>query len=137
MVHNLTVDTLHTYYVLAGTTPVLVHNCGPSLDDLAAAGKAPDKNGFTRAGFEQQKHWNRATNNGQWAVPEGKRNPTGWNGVGQDTLEEILTHPKTATQGYVNRAGDNVMEFLLPDKGVQFRQPGGVSDWVLHSFRES
>ncbi|WP_240805699.1 ricin-type beta-trefoil lectin domain protein [Streptomyces sp. A1547] len=27
-VHNLTVADLHTYYVLAGTTPVLVHNCG-------------------------------------------------------------------------------------------------------------
>lgn len=28
--YNLTVDQLHTYYVLAGTTPVLVHNtCGP------------------------------------------------------------------------------------------------------------
>ncbi|MEV8568965.1 polymorphic toxin-type HINT domain-containing protein [Streptomyces sp. NPDC051322] len=25
--YNLTVDTLHTYYVLAGATPVLVHNC--------------------------------------------------------------------------------------------------------------
>ncbi|WP_435192926.1 polymorphic toxin-type HINT domain-containing protein [Streptomyces sp. NRRL F-5630] len=25
--YNLTVDELHTYYVLAGTTPVLVHNC--------------------------------------------------------------------------------------------------------------
>ncbi|MEV6163937.1 polymorphic toxin-type HINT domain-containing protein [Streptomyces sp. NPDC052052] len=27
-VYNLTVDDLHTYYVLAGATPVLVHNCG-------------------------------------------------------------------------------------------------------------
>ncbi|MDX2394980.1 HINT domain-containing protein [Streptomyces sp. DK15] len=27
-VHNLTVADLHTYYVLAGATPVLVHNCG-------------------------------------------------------------------------------------------------------------
>lgn len=26
-VHNLTVEDLHTYYVLAGATPVLVHNC--------------------------------------------------------------------------------------------------------------
>nr|WP_269432010.1 polymorphic toxin-type HINT domain-containing protein [Saccharothrix sp. ST-888] len=25
--HDLTIDNLHTYYVLAGTTPVLVHNC--------------------------------------------------------------------------------------------------------------
>ncbi|MFJ3901405.1 polymorphic toxin-type HINT domain-containing protein [Streptomyces sp. NPDC090025] len=27
-VRNLTVSNLHTYYVLAGATPVLVHNCG-------------------------------------------------------------------------------------------------------------
>jgi hypothetical protein len=27
-VHNLTVDTIHTYYVVAAGTPVLVHNCG-------------------------------------------------------------------------------------------------------------
>jgi hypothetical protein len=26
-VHNLTVDDIHTYYVVAGDTPVLVHNC--------------------------------------------------------------------------------------------------------------
>ncbi len=26
--YNLTIDQLHTYYVLAGATPVLVHNCG-------------------------------------------------------------------------------------------------------------
>lgn len=30
-VHNLTVDDLHTYYVLAGSTPLLVHNCGPGM----------------------------------------------------------------------------------------------------------
>ncbi|WP_306208171.1 golvesin C-terminal-like domain-containing protein [Actinoplanes sp. RD1] len=29
-VHNLTVDGLHTYYVLAGDTPVLVHNANPA-----------------------------------------------------------------------------------------------------------
>ncbi|MER7181519.1 polymorphic toxin-type HINT domain-containing protein [Streptomyces hyaluromycini] len=33
--YNLTVDELHTYYVLAGRIPVLVHNtCGPALKDL-------------------------------------------------------------------------------------------------------
>lgn len=26
--HDLTIDDVHTYYVLAGATPVLVHNCG-------------------------------------------------------------------------------------------------------------
>ncbi|MFD7173797.1 RHS repeat-associated core domain-containing protein [Streptomyces sp. NPDC059929] len=29
--HNLTVNQLHTYYVLAGSTPVLVHNCDVAL----------------------------------------------------------------------------------------------------------
>ncbi|GAA0452943.1 hypothetical protein Ade02nite_01020 [Paractinoplanes deccanensis] len=29
--YNLTVDGLHTYYVLAGNTPVLVHNCGTDI----------------------------------------------------------------------------------------------------------
>ncbi|MFG2217397.1 polymorphic toxin-type HINT domain-containing protein [Streptomyces sp. NPDC048685] len=31
-VYNLTVDDLHTYYVVAGATPVLVHNCGEQLE---------------------------------------------------------------------------------------------------------
>jgi len=26
--HNLTIDSPHTYYVIAGNTPILVHNCG-------------------------------------------------------------------------------------------------------------
>ncbi len=37
IVHNLTVEDLHTYYVLAGETPVLVHNespfCGTDFSD--------------------------------------------------------------------------------------------------------
>ncbi|MBB5081806.1 polymorphic toxin-type HINT domain-containing protein [Nonomuraea endophytica] len=31
-VHNLTVADIHTYYVLVGATPVLVHNCGKGAD---------------------------------------------------------------------------------------------------------
>lgn len=33
--HNLTVTDLHTYYVLAGTAPILVHNCDLTDDDAA------------------------------------------------------------------------------------------------------
>ncbi|MFF1449373.1 polymorphic toxin-type HINT domain-containing protein [Streptomyces sp. NPDC058274] len=35
-VHNLTVSNVHTYYVVAGATPVLVHNCG--VDPQSAPG---------------------------------------------------------------------------------------------------
>lgn len=39
-VHNLTVGNTHTYYVVAGAAPVLVHNCGEaSLDAQADAGE--------------------------------------------------------------------------------------------------
>lgn len=32
--HDLTIEDIHAYYVLAGATPVLVHNCGEAADDL-------------------------------------------------------------------------------------------------------
>jgi len=38
-VHNLTVADLHTYYVLAGATPVLVHNCGSGASDAMSGAK--------------------------------------------------------------------------------------------------
>lgn len=34
VMYNLTVDNIHTYYVLAGVTPVLVHNTGPGCGSL-------------------------------------------------------------------------------------------------------
>ncbi|MFF1452173.1 polymorphic toxin-type HINT domain-containing protein [Streptomyces sp. NPDC058274] len=44
--YNLTVDDLHTYYVLAGQTPVLVHNsnglCGPGARTASEAGISPN-----------------------------------------------------------------------------------------------
>jgi hypothetical protein len=39
-VHNLTVDDLHTYHVVAGETPVLVHNCNPLYSELDGSGRA-------------------------------------------------------------------------------------------------
>ncbi|SEE21224.1 intein N-terminal splicing region/RHS repeat-associated core domain-containing protein [Streptomyces sp. 3213] len=45
-VHNLTVAMLHTYYVVAGAAPVLVHNCGPAVatedDAMLALGRAEE-----------------------------------------------------------------------------------------------
>ncbi|WP_327237793.1 polymorphic toxin-type HINT domain-containing protein [Streptomyces sp. NBC_01317] len=46
-VHNLTVSDLHTYYVLAGATPVLVHNCNFNRDTEAARLPAYQEGGPT------------------------------------------------------------------------------------------
>jgi RHS repeat-associated protein len=56
-VYNLTVDNVHTYYVLAGTEPVLVHNCnkpnctcGPSATELRNTPGAAGGNGANMGG---------------------------------------------------------------------------------------
>jgi hypothetical protein len=38
--YNLTVAQIHTYYVLAGTTPVLVHNCAQAGGDASSAARS-------------------------------------------------------------------------------------------------
>ena len=54
--YNLTVDDIHTYYVLAGTTPILVHNsdCGPTKVYRApnAGNKADEVDGLNPANHQ-------------------------------------------------------------------------------------
>jgi hypothetical protein len=57
-VYNLTVDTTHTYYVEAGTTPVLVHNCDIALGiqeegNLAQFAADRDLTTFTHLGRDE------------------------------------------------------------------------------------
>ncbi|MGN9813525.1 LamG-like jellyroll fold domain-containing protein [Micromonospora sp. BQ11] len=47
--YNLTVDGTHTYYVVAGDTPVLVHNCDLTDTARAAARNAPEDATMTAA----------------------------------------------------------------------------------------
>ena len=74
---DLTVDRIHTYYVIAGTTPVLVHNCNdhvvlgvnPYSDDLAAS---------LRAGGDEYAH---TFNNGSFGTPGISGRPKWMEGV--------------------------------------------------------
>ncbi|CAM5730126.1 hypothetical protein SALBM311S_00422 [Streptomyces alboniger] len=49
--YNLTVDDLHTYYVLAGQTPVLVHNSNCPLTGGFKVGVSPDEIADINRGF--------------------------------------------------------------------------------------
>lgn len=74
--------------MLAGEAPVLVHNtgpCGPDLDALSNAGKAPDRNNLTAAGRAYQKHMDR----GQLPKVPG----SDLDSAGQNLLDDILTDP--------------------------------------------
>ncbi|MGW6686048.1 polymorphic toxin-type HINT domain-containing protein [Streptomyces sp. NPDC054961] len=64
--HNLTVDDLHTYYVLAGATPVLVHNC-PIYSEI--------ENGRRGAAYVEITPESLAKNGG---TPPGGKKPDGF-----------------------------------------------------------
>ncbi|MFJ1547637.1 polymorphic toxin-type HINT domain-containing protein [Streptomyces sp. NPDC088246] len=108
--HDLTVADLHTYYVLAGATPVLVHNstpCGPDLDALSQSGMRPAKGNTTHAGREYQKHMNR----GDLPVVPGKQLKS----AGQDLLDDILTNPKTVASPVNSGNFAGGTRYIMPD----------------------
>ncbi len=130
-VHNLTVNNLHTYYVLAGATPVLVHNSNcPTMDLDFASGSGrkldpKDKRGeFEMAGNALAKHAGRKTNTGQWPIPSGKKNPAAWNALGRDVLDDILTRPGSVTTREYGRIGgvwQDTIDVRLPNGGIGAR----------------
>ncbi|MFF1961825.1 polymorphic toxin-type HINT domain-containing protein [Streptomyces sp. NPDC058220] len=97
--YNLTVDDLHTYYVLAGDTPVLVHNssCPVPISKgrwdhiwdrhVVRGGEFPNKSKFlTTSKAKIQKMINRALDGqtGDGAYYYEFPNPIGRNGAGDD-----------------------------------------------------
>jgi RHS repeat-associated protein len=99
--YNLTVDDLHTYYVLAGKTPVLVHNCGPNLqsrNDMAASGIRPGRNGkaeTSQAGLEYDKHQlNPGQDSPKRFLPRVGSNKADLDRAGQMLLDDIAFHPR-------------------------------------------
>jgi RHS repeat-associated protein len=138
--YNLTVNNVHTYYVEAGTTPVLVHNCGTGPDGLidlqraSESGEAPDRGGYSLAGRALQKHAGRPGTGANWPTPPGTRNPQAWNTVGQDTLNEILTNPDSVAHlgyGRIGGAWQDTLDVRLPNGlGARFDLDGDFSGFL-------
>ncbi|UYQ66674.1 polymorphic toxin-type HINT domain-containing protein [Streptomyces peucetius] len=78
-VHNLTVSNVHTYYVLAGATPVLAHNCGTGDSDSLSDSGGGTSGGATRTDMPYRGdgetvlhgHGSWRPENGTVTVPEG------------------------------------------------------------------
>ncbi len=119
--YDLTVDDVHTYYVVAGEEPILVHNCG-GLDALSESGSALDPadagGQLTRAGraFAKAREVFGATSGG----------PASINSAGQNALDEILTNPGTVvnTMQRGNFAGGAV--YISPDGIGAVFSPDGI-----------
>jgi hypothetical protein len=105
--HNLTVDDLHTYYVVAGTTPVLVHNQGGmgGCSDAAHQGVLHIRDEIAKEG---------AGGSHSWAAR-----------MSDDELADYL-------DGFVTRGGgqelkDGAIGWYDPDRGIAVIQRGEYS----------
>ncbi|WAP55056.1 polymorphic toxin-type HINT domain-containing protein [Streptomyces sp. S465] len=136
--HDLTVSGIHTYYVLAGMTPILVHNCNIDVDVASQSGAKidpSDKRGeYTLAGRALAKHAGRNGNPNGWPLPAGKQNPAGWNAAGQDMLDEILTNSGSVSSPGYGRIGgqwQDTVDIRLPSGlGARFSQSGAFSGFL-------
>lgn len=121
LMYDLTVDEVHTYYIVAADEPVLVHNCG-GLDALSESGSALDPadagGQLTRAGraFAKAGEVFGPTSGGPAAV----------NSAGQNALNEILINPGTVvnTMQGGNFAGGPV--YISPDGIGAVFSPDGI-----------
>ncbi|MCY0951439.1 polymorphic toxin-type HINT domain-containing protein [Streptomyces sp. H27-S2] len=102
--YNLTVNDLHTYYVLAGATPVLVHNSNGLCSRPGAIAKAT---GYSVKQIKDAIHKVKAQG--------------GWRGIGGNRNPDMLVDPRTGDvhpQMPDGRPGDiigNIFEHL-PDR---------------------
>ncbi|MFG2873158.1 ricin-type beta-trefoil lectin domain protein, partial [Streptomyces sp. NPDC048338] len=155
-VHNLTVSDLHTYYTLAGASPVLVHNSGGSGDP--ACGPS-DEVGLARA---EQAATNPNRMTGAFHMP-GVEGGTGylysgpdnvWEGYDQwipDAAEADMEHHLEAQaagllaraaanqgseglQGFLYLAGNNARFGLCPScaRTIESMLPTGVTLTVVY-----
>ncbi|MER5751629.1 HYD1 signature containing ADP-ribosyltransferase family protein [Streptomyces sp. NPDC002088] len=119
-VHNLTVSELHTYYVVVGTTPVLVHNCPTGGDDAAEelVRMRHYTNARGKAGIKQSGVIRASDQNKVFMVP-AKGKP--WS-----------PRDAEAKLGIGRGRGNHVLEFDVPAGRVKSRYNAtmGITEWV-------
>ncbi|WP_422125638.1 polymorphic toxin-type HINT domain-containing protein [Streptomyces caatingaensis] len=133
--HDLTVSGVHTYYVLAGTTPVLAHNCPDFNSDLSAAAhyakhvKGVDirlkkgKQREPRAVEADMPEFDRP--GGRKAYRQAARDFM--SGDGPDSAISVNTasggmhrfDPNTGYYGYMNSSG-SISTFFRPTEGLAY-----------------
>nr|WP_237405209.1 polymorphic toxin-type HINT domain-containing protein [Streptomyces sp. SN-593] len=118
--YNLTVNELHTYYVLAGTTPVLVHNTDGGICDL--------NDGYLYRGLAKGHHEYDAAAEGR-AVPRGTSTDIDAHSDGNAT-DTIYTSwsddPEVAQFGAENLGDDYVGEGVMLRVRVEGIDPSRV-----------
>jgi hypothetical protein len=114
---NLTVRDIHTYYVIAGTTPVLVHNCPADVPGAGAPKIGPTSGSpnFGDGSISPGEGW-------EWRGPgaPGTPNRGAWyNPATKETLHPDLAHGDPIGPHYDYRAPDGTFYRIYPDGRVE------------------
>lgn len=120
-VHNLTVDDIHTYYVVAGNTPVLVHNCG----DIALGKQTVGDDDMALDIF---------------AMERGAQTYKEWSGSGSwhQQLRGFIADGKTRI--HVNLDGiDDPISYAASGRGVDPTDVGGrgFTRWEMYQLSQN
>ncbi|WP_218160095.1 polymorphic toxin-type HINT domain-containing protein [Actinacidiphila alni] len=114
-VHNLTVDSAHTYYVVAGGAPVLVHNC-------AAGGRTKGLRPDPRAEgphvtFRRDASTGKVAHYAEWTEQTNPRNPAPWEQVKRVDMQGVPHYDKVT--------GDSIPtpHVNLPDGSARPTEP--------------
>jgi uncharacterized protein YukE len=92
-----------------------------SIDKLASASDAPDRNGFTAAGRALQKHSNRPGS----AFSTPCNSPVACNPAGEKIVREILDTPGTTIETRSRPRYGNFIDIVAPDgRGMRYRVDG-------------
>ncbi|MFI8962769.1 SpvB/TcaC N-terminal domain-containing protein [Streptomyces sp. NPDC053493] len=114
-VHNLTVEGIHTYYVAAGDTSVLVHNC-------AAKGRTnglqpdPDATG-PHVTFRRDSETGNVSHYAEWKEQSNPRNPSPW--------EQVKRVDMQGKPHYDKKTGQEIPppHVNLPDRSARPTEP--------------
>lgn len=100
-VFNLTVEGIHTYYVLAGLTPLLVHNCGTDGPKFGQACTCSSDQSFARLGTSKESTGRLASQ-----AQKAEENPKSFgHGVSVRAVDGAVEGASVATRGQIEAAG--------------------------------
>ena len=113
IMRNLTIADIHTYYVLAGQTPVLVHNCPDDIRGVGTPkiGPTSGKPNWNDGSVSPGEGW-------EWRGPgaPGTPNRGAWyNPSTKETLHPDLGHAEPIGPHYDYRAPDGTFYRMFPD----------------------
>jgi hypothetical protein len=123
-VYNASVADFHTYYVLAGRTPVLVHNCGTGTVWDKIKGTQPN-----RPGYEIPKSFEMKLDDGDiWVHPNATKHIAEYvdgqvaRGLPPDRVKLNLQAHLSSLQSAVNQANKN---------GIRYGETVNIDGWEL------